>query len=215
MKGKKIYILIAVIAIAAILFFVLRSLGSMGSKNKYTGPQVALDKNKFIADFKSWLKKKEGGVSRDKDDSASHYSWPNGEHTNIGITRRTFENNASKCGYQPTYEVWRAMPPGVWWCNYQQFLNEGMQWTDNFILGVYMSQWYWGAWVQEYVTPGEINQVLRSGLSDRDKLYELVQLRKKYFEIDVKHNSKNKKYLAGWEEKADEFYNKYSKYLAA
>lgn len=214
-RRKYIYIVAILIVVAVILFFVIRSV------NQNNGAMVAFDKNKFIADFKAWLKKKEGGESSNKKDSASSNSWPNGVHTNIGVTKSTFEANSTKCGYPPTYEVFKKMSPGVWWCNYQGYLNEGLKWSNNFILAVYMSQWYWGSgewdagirhginWVPR------VNDILNSNVSDRNKLKQLVELRKFYFRKKVDDEPDQIIFLNGWQDKQDEFYGKYSKYLAA
>lgn len=67
-----------------------------------------------------FMKKWEGGLSRDPNDTASSYPAPweykgvTGWHTNKGITYKTFVSNASKLGYAQTKENFINMPDDIW-----------------------------------------------------------------------------------------------------
>lgn len=114
----------------------------------------------FIPSFVAWLKKKEGGISKDKSDPASSNSWPDGSHTNIGITKTTFEANANKCGYDPTFELFKLMPPEIWWCNYQGYYLKGLNYSSNLILSTYMAQWFWGGWDKSLMPESKVLEAL-------------------------------------------------------
>ncbi len=67
-----------------------------------------------------FMKKWEGGLSRDPNDTASSYPAPwtykgvTGWHTNKGITYKAFVSNAQKLGYAPTAENFFNMPDDIW-----------------------------------------------------------------------------------------------------
>lgn len=67
-----------------------------------------------------FMKKKEGGLSRDPKDTASRYPAPwsyngkTGYHTNKGITYETFKSNAARFGYAPTKDNFFKMPDSIW-----------------------------------------------------------------------------------------------------
>lgn len=72
-----------------------------------------------MANFQSLiptLKKLEGGLSKNPNDSASSFPVPDGSgyHTNKGITYRTFVNSASKYGYVATPKLFYEMPDNIW-----------------------------------------------------------------------------------------------------
>lgn len=72
-----------------------------------------------MADYKqitSFIRKWEGGLSKSKTDTASSYPVPDGSgnHTNKGITWKTFESLAPKLGYKATPQLFYAMPDDIW-----------------------------------------------------------------------------------------------------
>ena len=77
-----------------------------------------------MADFKyiSVLTlKEEGGLSNDKNDSASNYPSPylykgkKGWHTNKGITYKTFEVASKNLGFKNSYDNFIKMPYAIWY----------------------------------------------------------------------------------------------------
>lgn len=196
----------------ALLVVVLLIVFSM-LKKKNASP--AADSSGFIDAFVKWLKRKEGHASKDPDDDAAANAFPDGTHTYMGITKTTFEGNASKCGYSPTYSNFVNMSPQVWWCNYEQFWNKGKEFSNNLILSTYMSQWYWGGWYQPWLPKQKVLDVFNSNISDREKLKRLIALRKQYFIKVVENDPTDQKYLNGWNKKHDEFWTNYNKYLSA
>jgi lysozyme family protein len=62
------------------------------------------------------VKKWEGGLSKDPNDTASAFPVPDGSgyHTNKGITWKTFELFAKKYGYVATPKLFYEMPDSVW-----------------------------------------------------------------------------------------------------
>lgn len=58
----------------------------------------------------------EGGLSKNPDDNASAYPVPDGSgnHTNKGVTWKTFVDLASKIGYTATPQLFYSMPSDLW-----------------------------------------------------------------------------------------------------
>lgn len=68
-----------------------------------------------------YILQKEGGLSRQPADNAAANPAPythngyNDWHTNMGITWKAFESNASKLGYQVNYQNFFFMPHSIWY----------------------------------------------------------------------------------------------------
>lgn len=73
-----------------------------------------------IEDFIRFTKDWEGGLSKALTDTASKNSYPNGYHTNKGITKTTFESLSSKLKYIPSWELFKAMPDKLWFEIFKQ-----------------------------------------------------------------------------------------------
>lgn len=71
------------------------------------------DINKVNLDY---IKKWEGGLSKDPRDQAAKDPVPDGSgyHTNMGVTWQTFKSMAKTVGYTPTPKLFYAMPKDVW-----------------------------------------------------------------------------------------------------
>lgn len=75
----------------------------------------------MISKLSVFIKKWEGGASRDTKDTASSYPAPwsykgqTGWHTVKGVTYKTFEANAKKLGYAVTSENFFNMPDDIWY----------------------------------------------------------------------------------------------------
>ncbi len=109
-----------------------------------------------MADYRrqiGFIKKWEGGMSRNPNDSASSFPMPclyagsYGWHTNKGVTWRSFFSNANALGYLASCENFIAMPDAIWLKIFKQ------KYWDAFDLDGYRSQaiadiivaWAWGS----------------------------------------------------------------------
>lgn len=112
MKNSTIKAILIIAIIVGVLLFVAAIINSRSSTNQMM--------DKLIP----FILKKEGGLSRDPQDTASKNPapWPydngngmqTGWHTNKGVTYTTFIGNASKAGYAPTADNFFKMPNNVW-----------------------------------------------------------------------------------------------------
>lgn len=64
----------------------------------------------------AYIKRWEGGLSRDANDPAAVDPVPDGSgyHTNKGVTWNTFKGLASRIGYSPTAALFYKMPDNIW-----------------------------------------------------------------------------------------------------
>ena len=64
----------------------------------------------------AYIKRWEGGLSRDQNDPAAVDPVPDGSgyHTNKGVTWNTFKGLASRIGYSPTAALFYKMPDNIW-----------------------------------------------------------------------------------------------------
>jgi len=165
----------------------------------------------------SYLLTVEGGLSNDlRDVNAAKFPspTPNKWHTNKGVTYKVFVENAAKLGYKPTVENFIKMPLDIWLnIKNKLYLIKGKKFTDNQILADYIGLWYWGGWANSYMPSSNVKAVLTSNSSNKDKLKKLVELRKLYFKNLVEKRPNLKVYLKGWTDRANKFYNQFSKYL--
>lgn len=169
----------------------------------------------FLNEFINWLKRKEGGLSNDMRDTASKYPSPTPEkyHTNIGVTYKTFIDSASTLNYNPSVKNFLEMPNDIWFKIFsEKYYNKTKNLTDNEVLNAYMSLWYWGGWSNSLMPTSSVTAVLTSKKTGKEKLFDLVELRKKYFENIVKNNPTQKVYLNGWKNAANDFYKNFSDY---
>lgn len=111
-----------------------------------------------MADYRDiipFIKKSEGGLALSTTDTASKnpspcvYNGKKGWHTNKGIQWISFENNASKLGYNPSCDNFIQMPESIWNKIYKK------SYWDAFYLDEMKSQpiantivsWAWGSGV--------------------------------------------------------------------
>ncbi|MBL7812911.1 MAG: hypothetical protein JNL57_11855 [Bacteroidetes bacterium] len=106
-----------------------------------------------MADIKKvnfdYIKRWEGGLSKDKRDSASKMPVPDGTgyHTNIGITWQTFVANAKLVGYTATPKLFYDMPKDIWLGIYQKgywAMVKGDEIQSQAIAEL-MADWAWGS----------------------------------------------------------------------
>jgi len=183
------------------------------TKNKKMSSELL---KKYQTELFSYVLKMEGGLSDNKSDTADKLPRPKElrYHTNKGVTWETFLNNAKVLGYLATIENFLKMPMSIWSSIFSKiFLSKGKKYGENEIINNYISLWYWGGWYKPYMPESEVNKVLKSSLSDKTKLAELVKLRIKYFDKIIEKNSKLEIYRKGWTNRANEYYKLFSKYL--
>lgn len=174
--------------------------------------------NDFFNNLVAYILKMEGGLSNDKNDSASNYPSPTPEqyHTNKGVTYKTFVENANKLNYLPTIDNFLKMPNEIWLKIYKDIylskaLNKNL--TTNEVLNAYISLWYWGGWSTSIVSLDSVKAILNENISNKEKLKKLVNLRISYFNKLVALKPTYKIYLKGWTNRANEFYQQFNKYV--
>lgn len=159
-----------------------------------------------------FILKMEGGLSKDPNDSASKYPSPTPQkwHTNKGVTYKTFIDLSKKLNYLPTIENFLEMPKSIWLKIFKNGYYNNSKLTTDPILKAYLSLWLWGGWNKKIITTDQVKNILNSNIETIDKLKKLVNLRIMYFNAIVKANPKNAKFLKGWTNRANEFYNLYA-----
>jgi lysozyme family protein len=168
-----------------------------------------LTEDQVLSKLIPYMLKAEGGLSNDPKDSASKFPSPTVQkyHTNKGITYKTFINLASKLGYDPTIQNFLSMPNNIFLKIYKNGYYNNSNLTTNPLLKAYISLWLWGGWNKTIITPIQIKNILNANLTDLEKLKKLVDLRIIYFNAITKANPDYKKFLKGWTNRANEFYN--------
>lgn len=159
-----------------------------------------------------YLLKAEGGLSNDPIDTASKYPSPTPQkyHTNKGVTYKNFIALAPKLNYDPTIQNFLNMPSSIWFKIYKNGYYNNSNLTQNPLLKAYLSLWLWGGWNKKIITPDQVKNILNSNITDLQKLKKLVDLRIIYFNALAKANPSYKKFLKGWINRANEFYNLYA-----
>lgn len=96
---------------------------------------------------------KEGGLSRDPDDSASNYPSPyyfngqNGWHTNKGITYKTFEAASKIIGFDNNYNNFIVMPRSIWYKIAKKLFWDklNLDQLKNQSIANLLFSWFWGS----------------------------------------------------------------------
>lgn len=97
--------------------------------------------------YLQFTKDREGGLSKDPNDSASKDPLPDGSgfHTNKGITWATFKRLGPICGYNPTIENFYKMPDDIFEKIMEYFWKEaGANRIDNQAIANLVFQALWG-----------------------------------------------------------------------
>ena len=102
------------------------------------------------------------------------------------------------------------MPSNIWFKIYKNGYYNNSNLTQNPLLKAYLSLWLWGGWNKKIITPDQVKNILNSNITDLQKLKKLVDLRIIYFNALAKANPSYKKFLKGWINRANEFYNLYA-----
>ena len=216
-KGFLIFMLLFILA----TFIFIRKFKPVVTTKK---TKVKMDGSNFYSELITFLHGWEGGLTDDTTDTASNfplrgtYTVKNkvytNPHTNKGVTYRTFIDSAKVHGFEPSNSNFFDMPNDIWLKIYKDgYYKKASKISNNEVLNVYMSLWFWGGWAKTLMPIERVAKVIGSNISDKQKLKQLVDLRKEYFVNVVKANPKNAKYLKGWTDRATDFYEKFNKYV--
>lgn len=229
------YVLTGIFVVA--FFFILNRFKKPTNANKIVNKNGMEEPKYFFKieptgnlqnDFVRFLKLKEGGLSRDVNDSASKTPSPyrlkdksgvyqTGWHTNKGITYATFKSAAKELGFEDNEKNFAEMPDAIW---YKIFANKYYKpfknLTSSEIINLYVSTWAWGSGVgganSLLKKIGEDLQTLIDKVGVNETLKFLVKERIKFYERLVKAKPQNAKFLQGWKNVALSFYKNFSPY---
>lgn len=97
----------------------------------------------------AYIKRWEGGLSKDKNDPAAIDTVPDGSgyHTNKGVTWQTFKGQAKLLGYTATPELFYKMPDNVWLKIYKIGFWDSMNGDKISSQGIaeLLADWAWGS----------------------------------------------------------------------
>jgi len=97
----------------------------------------------------AYIKRWEGGLSRDANDPAAVDPVPDGSgyHTNKGVTWNTFKGLASRIGYSPTAALFYKMPDNIWLAIYKIGYWDPMNGDKINSQGIaeLLADWAWGS----------------------------------------------------------------------
>jgi hypothetical protein len=206
--------LVILLALSGVLLLAKRKPGGTPSVNK-TG---------FWPEFLQWLEDREGDITTRADESTAHipgtvtyngktYTNPTGSG---GITADTFLTYANRWKFSPTVEMFAKLSDGptnpLWVRIVTDIFDKGKRYSNNPVLATYLGSWYWGSGSIKDSWVPKIQAILKKSISDRQKLRQLVDLRKDYFEWVGAYNPDKQKYVADWKSRADKFYATFVKY---
>lgn len=172
------------------------------------------DEAQFFEELKAFVRKKEGGLTANPKDTAAAFPSPTPEkyHTNIGVTWKTFIDSAKTLGYQPTVENFIKMPGEIWTSIFiKKYMSKVKDIKINPVLKFYIGLWYWGGTSAALLERAK--EALKKDVSDKQKLIDLVALRKDYFERIFKANPSQLVFKNGWFKVQDDYLATFSKYL--
>lgn len=198
--------------------------------NYFTDKKVSITGN-LDADINKWILLKEGGLTSNKNDTASKFPLKgtyivNGKkyinpHTNKGITYRTFLDTVPKLGLTPTSQLFLDMPDSLVFKIYKKNYadayaeNSGSPMIDH-MLGL----WAWGSGVggEKLLVQGfeklkgkKLNQLYKE---NKQKLFnDLVIYRINFYKKLVDKNKDNAVFLKGWINSILNFHKYFSYYL--
>lgn len=207
---------ILIIALILIFYFTLNKFNlKIKSIKKPVKMTPELEKL-FNEDLSKFVLRMEGGLTNDKTDTASKFPSPTPEkwHTNKGITWKTYTDSSKTLKFTPSVKEFLVMPYSRWFSIFKNNYINRSNFSDNLVLNSYMALWLWGGWARKHMSLENVNKVLNDKkLTNRQKLFNLVELRKQYFDNIIKANPPLKKYEKGWKARANEFYDLFNKYL--
>lgn len=206
MKKGWIITIVVTIVLAIVIVIYIRS---MRRTNK------TVDITQFYPELYKWLSKKEGGKAVDPDDPNSEDAAPGtgGVHTNRGVSWKTFNGLADNLGYTPTVQLFLEMPQNIWESIVRYHVALGQSYTTNPVLASYLGLWYWGTGSIDENNLNSIKNILSNTPFNKRALRKIVDLREQFFRNLGKRKPKLAKYVPGWINRAEDFYNKFSPYV--
>lgn len=190
-----------------------------------------------MADFKlaiPIIKRSEGGLSKNPNDTASKWPVPDGSgfHTNKGITWLSFTFYAKSLGYEPTPKLFYDMPEHIW-----QGITKKGYWDKiqgdklhSQAVATIMVDWYFGSgnWsvknLQSVLNTkfnykltidgdfGLMTLKAANSVNQKDLLHWLYQARIAFID-KISKNGNQSKFKKGWLDDAQHTYNMALQYL--
>lgn len=171
-----------------------------------------------------FVKKKEGGLSKDKTDPAAVNPVPDGSgyHTNKGVTWATFNVLGNSLGYNGNdTKLFYEMPDNIWTKiikrrYFQPFENL----TTSKVCNYYVGTWAWGSGVTGAknlltkigATSATLNDKIRTEGELKTLVY-LVKERMDFYKRLVNQKKELEKYLNGWLYVAESYYYNFKNYI--
>lgn len=174
-----------------------------------------------VIDF---IKLKEGGLSKDPNDSASKNPVPDGSgnHTNKGITWKTFNTLGNRLGYNGNdIKLFYEMPLSIWTKIYKEiYLSPFTAYTLSPLANYYLSLWAWGSGVNGAKalidrtggSSAAYNEIIRTQ-GEKALLIKLVKERMDFFRRLAAAKIENQKFLNGWLYAQQNFYHNFKNYI--
>lgn len=218
MDRKKVFLLV---------FFILVVTSVSYLDKNYFRPKK--DRKKMIPDFLKYILKKEGGLSRDQKDTAAADPVPvpfkgvTGWHTNKGVTWTTFKNYAKKAGISPApADVFFKMPYNVWKeIFFDLYFKQAEKYTTSTLFQCVWTWCAWGSgiaganrfftlWLKENNAIGIDQLIARIG--ERAAFLSWYKRRRLFYLRITQYNPSQKRFLKGWYNALDGFYNQFEQY---
>lgn len=172
-------------------------------------------------DIQTFVKAKEGGLSRDPNDTPPANDpapGTNGAHTNIGITWGTYKNWCKKKKREPRVEEWLQMKPEIWGSVFMDmFAGKFVGATDSKLINYQLGLWAWGS-------PASADSLVKrlGGLEGINKLItdegapetfaRLIMERDAYYDRLIKAKPEKGIYRKGWKNANFSFYKNFAQY---
>lgn len=185
-----------------------------------------------MSDFRlytGFTEAREGGLSKDKNDSASKFPLPDGSgyHTNKGITWETFTKLSDILGYSPTIQNFYEMPDSIFDSIFEYYWNKsGANMIENQAIANIVFQSLWGGGHSRLVkdiqriigykgkqVDGDMWKWTATSINlsdDKKSLYEKIHQKRLDYLRSLKVYSKFGK---GWEARMKKLYNYNQQYL--
>lgn len=192
------------------------------------------DINKVNFDY---IKKWEGGLSKDRRDQAAKDPVPDGSgyHTNMGVTWTTFKGLARKVGYTPTPKLFYEMPKNVWLGIYKVGYWDLVQGDriNSQAIAELCADWVWGSGgyaislIQKtlnklganpplpgsYVFGPATLKAMNDAIKKRGEkvVFDALHTARKQFLLNLAANPAYSAFGAGWQNRLNDFYGFASK----
>ena len=192
------------------------------------------DINKVNFDY---IKKWEGGLSKDRRDQAAKDPVPDGSgyHTNMGVTWTTFKGLAAKVGYTPTPKLFYEMPKKIWLGIYKVGYWDLVQGDriNSQAVAELCADWVWGSGgyaislIQKtlnklganpplpgsYVFGPKTLKAMNDAIKKRGEkaVFEALHNARKQFLLNLAANPAYSAFGTGWQNRLNDFYGFASK----